>query len=220
MGGDIGVESTLGQGSRFWFTAHLPHRPHPSDASTYNTTWLQGRRALYIDSSDSQRQALQSQLMAWGIHVDVETSGRQGLERLRAMTSHQCDYDLILLDAHLSDIDGLTWIRQLSSDSTIAAIPAILLSASPPRDEGSAFQEAGAAASLNRPFRTSQLLRCLSNVLRSCFKIIRIGFSMRYVPYKVPICGGNQNSQTRITPGFGDVAAPVQTGSDALHVVT
>ncbi|PON12814.1 hypothetical protein C2W62_37635, partial [Candidatus Entotheonella serta] len=42
--------------------------------------------------------------------------------------------------------------------------------------------------------------------LRSCFKIIRIGFSMRYVPYKVPICGGNQNSQTRITPGFGDVA--------------
>ena len=56
--------------------------------------------------------------------------------------------------------------------------------------------------------------------IRSCFKIIRIGFSMRYVPYKVPICGGNQNSQTRITPGFGDVAAPVQTGSDALHVVT
>ncbi len=56
--------------------------------------------------------------------------------------------------------------------------------------------------------------------MRSCFKIFRIGFSMRYVPYKVPICGGNQNSQTPITPGFGDVAAPVQTGSDALHVVT
>ncbi|PON11214.1 hypothetical protein C2W62_46010 [Candidatus Entotheonella serta] len=58
------------------------------------------------------------------------------------------------------------------------------------------------------------------DAFRSCFKIIRIGFSMRYVPYKVPVCGGNQNSQTRITPGFGDVAAPVQTGSDALHVVT
>ena len=56
--------------------------------------------------------------------------------------------------------------------------------------------------------------------LRSCFKIIKLDFSMGYVCYKVPIFRVTLGDQTPITPGSGEVIAPIQTGSGALHMLS
>ncbi len=167
MEGKLGVESTPGQGSTFWFTANLPSRPIPADAPQYDTTIFQGVRMLCVDGSPIQQQVLQEQLNAWGVDVDCEVTGQQGLERLRAMAQQRCHYDLVLLDYHLSDVDGITLVKQIKADPTLAAMPVILFSSSPPHDADQAAQEAGLEAYLSRPFRMSHFFRCLASIMQS-----------------------------------------------------
>jgi two-component system, sensor histidine kinase and response regulator len=88
MQGTIGVESTPGQGSTFWFIARLPKRPAPSTVAHRARDGLRGLRVLCVDDNATNRTILEAQLTAWGMRGDCVADGPHALARLRAAQQH------------------------------------------------------------------------------------------------------------------------------------
>ncbi|MCI5135056.1 MAG: PAS domain S-box protein [Candidatus Electrothrix sp. AW2] len=107
MGGDIGVESTLGQGSTFTFTArfkrvHELNSPHLESTLEQNVA-QQGLRILVVDDNESNRY-LAAAMLQKDNHQIVEA--KNGNEALEILVNHH--FDVILMDVQMPTMDGLT----------------------------------------------------------------------------------------------------------------
>ena len=165
MGGTIGVESTPGQGSTFWFTVRLGKRLAPPDLVPTDLTALQDVRVLCVDDHPTIRLILESQLSAMGMRVDGVADGASALDCLRTAQQHADPYAVAILEAHLPEMEGRAVARAIKADPALAAVHLILLTSvgdRGPRDEA---PQAEWSASLPKPLRHAQLADCLAMVL-------------------------------------------------------
>jgi PAS domain S-box-containing protein len=165
MGGEIGVISTAGEGSTFWFTVKFEKQPVATAPSQIDGHSLDMMRVLIVDDNATHRKILSHQLSSWRmIHREAE-SGAQALDMLRSASAQGVAYDLVILDLMMPGMDGFELARAIKSDSLIAGTRLVLLTAFGQRGLGDAVREAGVAAYLNKPIRQSCLYDCLMNVV-------------------------------------------------------
>jgi PAS domain S-box-containing protein len=162
MHGDIGVESTPGQGSTFWFTARFPvctTARHVVPARA-----LHGLRTLVVDDNATNRTFLASLLSAWGVDSDGAADGPSTLTHLQTACREAWPYDVVLLDSQLPDIDAMTLARTIKADPILAPVPLILLT--PLGQRASRVEERCEvfAGYLTKPVRQSLLYECLMAV--------------------------------------------------------
>jgi two-component system sensor histidine kinase/response regulator len=164
MGGQIGVYSTPGEGSTFWFSAKFGKQAAPATPVQTDLCRLEGLRALIVDDSATNRKILSHQLGSWGIINDEADSGKTALELLRAAAAEGKPYDLGVLDLIMPEMDGFELARAIKSNPLIAKMSLVMLTSLGQRGDSTTAREVGVAAYITKPVRQSQLLECLYRV--------------------------------------------------------
>ena len=165
MDGQIGIESTPGQGSTFWFTVRLAKRPAPANVTDSTAPVLRSRRVLCVDDNVTNRVILEQQLGSWGMQVDCVADGSSALARLRASHDDGQPYALVLIDLLMPGMDGLALARAIKTDPALASVRLVLLASFSQRGDGQEARQAGIAAYLTKPIHPSHLHDCLVLVL-------------------------------------------------------
>ncbi len=165
MGGTIGVDSTVGVGSRFWFelpeAAPVTVGPEVvADATTATGATVSGT-ILYIEDNLSNFRLIERALaLRAKIRLLPAMLGRLGLDLAR---EHRPD--LVLLDLHLPDMSGEELLARLRADPATRDIPVIVLSADATLGQVERLLADGARAYLTKPLDIGEFLALVDDVL-------------------------------------------------------
>ncbi len=165
MGGTMGVESTSGEGSTFWFTARLQRGLNPPhDTHLHPAQALDGVRALCVDDNETNRRIFEMQLQAWGMAVDCVADGASALTALEHAHRQGKPYQIALLDYHMPGMDGAALARHIKATPYLFALPLVMLSSVGMREAQDAAALEGMTY-MTKPVRQSQLYTCLVRLL-------------------------------------------------------
>jgi PAS domain S-box-containing protein len=163
MGGEIGIISTLGAGSTFWFTLELPIQhtlaPPLPQAS------LAGRRLLVADDNTTNRRLLEILLQRWQCEPLLADGGTTALALLAAEMAAGRRVDAAIIDMQMPDMDGMELGRAIKADAAWATLPLIMLTSVMQRGDAAQAAANGFAAYLAKPLKNDQLQHCLALAL-------------------------------------------------------
>jgi CheY-like chemotaxis protein len=165
MGGETGVDSTEGEGSVFWFTAHFAPVVGSLQPQYCPPTSIKGQRVLVVDDNATNRKVLMGQLLLCGVEPMSASSADEALALIRQARAAGRPFDAGLLDHLMPDCDGAQLGRMIIQDATLNSMRLILLTSSGQRGDGQLFADIGFAAYLLKPVAQRDLTECLMLVL-------------------------------------------------------
>ncbi|MBN3906535.1 MAG: response regulator [Nostoc sp. NMS1] len=176
MGGEIGVESLLGKGSKFWFEVTLAKQLHPISSEDDDFANAKGerpiltnRRLLVVDDNATNRKIIHHQATRWGMLVDQAASATTALKAIHKAAENNL-YDIAVIDMQMPEIDGMTLGEQIKTNLAIAGLPLIMLTSTNQRDEIQRSLKIGFAAYLVKPVKPSRLLDTIMTILGTQIK--------------------------------------------------
>jgi CheY-like chemotaxis protein len=163
MRGEIGVRNNAGTGSTFWFTALLDEPEEPAAGFALTTAHFDGHRALLVDDNATNRNLLQKFCQQWRLRQATAASAAEALALLRAATADP--FDLVILDHHLPDSDGLALAKAIQADAAIHRPTMVLLTTRGERLTQSALTAHSLAAIELKPLHAEKLRSTLDRAL-------------------------------------------------------
>jgi PAS domain S-box-containing protein len=164
MGGEVGVRSTEGKGSTFWFALSLPEDPDaaPPDVAAAS---LRGVRALVVDDLELNVELFGEWMRSWGMRVESAPGAERALAMLHAAADEGDPIRLAVVDYLMPGVDGETLGRAIRADSTIDGTSLALATSAAQRGDADRVHHAGFNAYLTKPFRPETLAGALETML-------------------------------------------------------
>ncbi|MCP8900401.1 response regulator [Gilvimarinus xylanilyticus] len=154
MDGDIGVRSRKGEGSQFWFTAHV--KPALEPLVQVVPGELAGQHLLLLEPATAMARAIEKICAQWQLEVTCVPGSSKALELIGEQS-----FDMALVCQQLPVMSGLEWIAQMREHSSAAKLPVVLLTGSDAPVDVDTQARLGIAKVLRKPLLPSQLLSAL-----------------------------------------------------------
>ena len=161
MGGQIGVESKVGEGSRFWFTVQLGHAQEAQTPEPLTVSDINGLRVLIVDDNQTNRRFLFEQLASWGCRPVVTSGATEAIAVLKQAVKEQDPFQLALLDMQMPEVDGRELGRRIKSDPVISSCELAMLTSVGYLGGRTDVLDAGFADYLVKPIKQAALYECL-----------------------------------------------------------
>jgi two-component system sensor histidine kinase/response regulator len=161
MNGEINVESKLGEGSNFYFTAIFgPSEKQPRREIVPRL--LSNLNVLVVDDNEITREILTNYLKSFKFNVDIACNGEDALAQVKKTPSA---FNLILMDWRLPGIDGIEAARQIRIDDSLSHQPKIVITSAFGRDVlAQLVEEAELDGYLVKPLTPSSLFDAIMQV--------------------------------------------------------
>ena len=165
MGGSIWVESTLGSGSTFGFTAILGTDSPTTTPFAGAEVDLTGVPILVVDDNATNRRILREVVSSWGMKCQVASSAEEGLRILREAHATAAPYPIILTDGNMPGMDGFGFANAIRDDGNLAGAFILMLTSADRDGDIKRCQALGINRYLVKPIGRSELLNSIVAVL-------------------------------------------------------
>ena len=168
MQGKLWVESGVGEGSTFHFTARVGlGKGRPPEIRENERKRLLGATVLIVDDNPTNRRILADTVRRWGMKPRLETNAEAGLCALRGACDLGSPFALVLSDVHMPEEDGFSFVTRIRQDPRLASQIVILLTSGRLPVDAARCQELGIASELSKPVARMELLAAIQRALGS-----------------------------------------------------
>ena len=164
MGGDVGFDSTSGQGSTFWIEIEAEASAAPVEAhdDDDDTPLFAGLRVLLVEDNATNRLIAGRMLEALGAQVSLAEDGVQGVAMARE------GFDLILMDIQMPGMDGVEATQRIRAlPAPIGTAPILAMTANAMAHQQAGYVAAGMDGAIAKPLSPAALARAIIQVLTS-----------------------------------------------------
>ncbi len=166
MNGKIWVESEVGRGSTFHFTARFGlARDEVTDISRARPAMICDTPVLVVDDNATNRRILEEMLRNWGMKPSAAAGASEALPLLRRAYHAGQPFALVLTDANMPDVDGFALAEQIKQDPELSSTVIMMLTSGDRPGDVARCEQAGVAAYLLKPIKQSELFDALVLVL-------------------------------------------------------